>query len=389
MSRQKRIRQSIKIVNQAYDLTVKEDKKSNAMVLNILANHMFNKFVPTGVMAEVKKGSATVEIVPGEGGDAASVDAIFATFRSFQRMQIGHFVTNIVSVNAADRTLEIERAYPDEDGQVKVSKKNSEPAINLANNARYATEVNEIRAESCYIIGRAYHSEGQYDRARDMYRQSTKFWPEYPLPHFGYGQMLLEMGEIATAIKEFESVLEKESDCYEAHLILGSLLASEGRDEAALVCLKRVIELTTKGWQGEQAYTEMAQLLIKATAGNKVIPSPSNPDRPLLVPSLPCSLFFFSPVPFLPCFLPSFLTSSLPLFPRSLSFLHSLSSLSPSSPEKVAGVSPVLQTRRRHHAENGQRAPPGPPVQHGCVVPTVDQLRNGGKVLPDGLVRDW
>lgn len=66
----------------------------------------------------------------------------------------------------------------------------------LALHAFHNTENEAMRAESCYQLARAFHSQGDYDQAFQYYYQATQFAPaNFVLPHYGLGQMYHSRGD--------------------------------------------------------------------------------------------------------------------------------------------------------------------------------------------------
>ena len=86
-------------------------------------------------------------------------------------------------------------------------KKDYQKVQHLAQHSLQGTEVEVIRAESCYQLARSYHNQQKYDQAFQYYYQSTQFAsPSYVLPHFGLGQMYIFREDYANAALCFEKV---------------------------------------------------------------------------------------------------------------------------------------------------------------------------------------
>eukprot|EP00005_Dracoamoeba_jomungandri_P008714 CAMPEP_0174270756 /NCGR_PEP_ID=MMETSP0439-20130205/45618_1 /TAXON_ID=0 /ORGANISM="Stereomyxa ramosa, Strain Chinc5" /LENGTH=1018 /DNA_ID=CAMNT_0015360281 /DNA_START=21 /DNA_END=3074 /DNA_ORIENTATION=+ len=142
-------------------------------------------------------------------------------------------------------------------------KKDYKKAITLARNALYNTQVKEIKSESFYYLGRAYHAQGEYEQAYQFYYRATDNWPDNVLAQFGLGQMYMFMrrdkkGENEEAIACFKAVLQKHPGNYETLKVLGSLYASCGKKEEAIQNFKKVLETHA---DDIDAWIEMAELV--------------------------------------------------------------------------------------------------------------------------------
>jgi RNA polymerase-associated protein CTR9 len=82
------------------------------------------------------------------------------------------------------------------------------------------TEVDKIKSESCYQIGRCYHATNEFDLAYQYYSQAINFWAENVLAQFGLGKMFLYKSENDKAIKCFETVLSAHPDNYDTLKVL-------------------------------------------------------------------------------------------------------------------------------------------------------------------------
>lgn len=75
-------------------------------------------------------------------------------------------------------------------------KKDYDKVQHLALHAFHNTENEAMRAESCYLLARAFHVQNDYDQAFQYYYQATQFAPSaFVLPHYGLGQMYIHRGD--------------------------------------------------------------------------------------------------------------------------------------------------------------------------------------------------
>jgi len=70
--------------------------------------------------------------------------------------------------------------------------------------------VADMRAESLYHVARVFHAEGDHDEAFKYYYQATITAPDFILPQYGLGQMLIARGEVAKACDCFELILKSQ-----------------------------------------------------------------------------------------------------------------------------------------------------------------------------------
>eukprot|EP00123_Amoebidium_parasiticum_P014534 comp22541_c1_seq1/m.34251 comp22541_c1_seq1/g.34251 ORF comp22541_c1_seq1/g.34251 comp22541_c1_seq1/m.34251 type:complete len:1057 (-) comp22541_c1_seq1:62-3232(-) len=113
----------------------------------------------------------------------------------------------------------------------------------LALNAFHNTSNDEIKAESCYIIGRTYQRQDLYDQAFQFFFQAVKFNPELLPAQYGLGQMYIYKNQLKQAAECFEKVQKTLKDSYETMKILGSIYAQTGREEKGRELFKQVVTM--------------------------------------------------------------------------------------------------------------------------------------------------
>ncbi|XP_043596134.1 RNA polymerase-associated protein CTR9 homolog [Bombus pyrosoma] len=141
-------------------------------------------------------------------------------------------------------------------------KKDYDKARYLADHAFHNTENEAMRAESCYQLARAFHVQGDYDKAFQYYYQATQFAPPvFVLPHFGLGQMYIYRGDAENAKQCFEKVLEAHPDNYETMKILGSLYANSSSQSKRDIAKNHLRKVTEQFPDDVEAWIELAQVL--------------------------------------------------------------------------------------------------------------------------------
>jgi tetratricopeptide (TPR) repeat protein len=92
------------------------------------------------------------------------------------------------------------------------SKSDLNDVCHIAATALRGSEINEIRSESYYILGRVYHLLSQYDNAMQFYSDALILMPEMSLAAFGIGQLYLAKEEFDLSYEKFQDVLKKYPD---------------------------------------------------------------------------------------------------------------------------------------------------------------------------------
>lgn len=140
-------------------------------------------------------------------------------------------------------------------------------ARDLATKSLNCTKAPKLLAEAHYQLARAYHVDELYNEAFQHYSLACKNDSDYVLPTFGLGQMYIYKQQFDSAEKCFEKaeecfekVLEKDSNCWEAMRLLGTLYARNGRHGEAMSYLKKV---TTSAPRDVEARIELAELLAQ------------------------------------------------------------------------------------------------------------------------------
>lgn len=113
----------------------------------------------------------------------------------------------------------------------------------LARQAFQNTAVKKIRADSTYLIARAYHAEGKLAEAMSAYQEAEKFWPDMPLLCFPMGQLHMHAGQYKEAVACFEKHLSLDPECGLAIKALGAAHQLLGDPARAQVYLKRALEV--------------------------------------------------------------------------------------------------------------------------------------------------
>lgn len=66
----------------------------------------------------------------------------------------------------------------------------------LATTAYQQSEVDAVKAESCYYLAKAYHARDEYDTAYQYYFQALQLDPDLIAARFGLGQMWIYKGTL-------------------------------------------------------------------------------------------------------------------------------------------------------------------------------------------------
>lgn len=84
--------------------------------------------------------------------------------------------------------------------------------VELASTAYENTTASEIKAESCYLKARVHHATGNLSDAKLLYTEACRLWPQFPPAQYGMAQMLVNEGNIESAMKALDAVLAEIPD---------------------------------------------------------------------------------------------------------------------------------------------------------------------------------
>ncbi|XP_074121882.1 RNA polymerase-associated protein CTR9 homolog [Sminthopsis crassicaudata] len=141
-------------------------------------------------------------------------------------------------------------------------KKDYNKAQHLALHAFHNTEVEAMRAESCYQLARSFHLQEDYDQAFQYYYQATQYASSsFVLPFFGLGQMYIYRGDKKNASQCFEKVLKAYPNNYETMKILGSLYAASEEQDKRDIAKDYLKKVTEQHPDDVEAWIELAQIL--------------------------------------------------------------------------------------------------------------------------------
>eukprot|EP00124_Ichthyophonus_hoferi_P005871 Ihof_evm2s1008 gene=Ihof_evmTU2s1008 len=137
---------------------------------------------------------------------------------------------------------------------------------NLALIAFHNTNSDEIKAESCYIIGRTYQRQELYDQAFQFYFQASKFNPELLPAQYGLGQMYIFKSQLKQAAECFEKVDKSLKGNYETLRILGTIYIQQGKEEKAREYLKQVVTMRPSDIEAWIEYGSLLEAVDPAAA---------------------------------------------------------------------------------------------------------------------------
>lgn len=84
--------------------------------------------------------------------------------------------------------------------------------VELASAAYENTTAKEVKAESCFLKARVHHAMGSLSEAKQLYTEACNRWPQFPPAQFGMAQMLVYEGNVESAVKALDAVLEEVPD---------------------------------------------------------------------------------------------------------------------------------------------------------------------------------
>ncbi|KAJ7515098.1 hypothetical protein O6H91_23G071200 [Diphasiastrum complanatum] len=134
----------------------------------------------------------------------------------------------------------------------------------LMDMAFVATDHPRMKAHSFFNLARSHHSKGDYERASVYYRASVnelKDPHDFILPYYGLGQVQLKLGDLKTALSNFEKVLEVHPENCESLKAVGYIFLQQGRLEKALQTFKKATRINPRD---VDAWIEMGELLLSS-----------------------------------------------------------------------------------------------------------------------------
>ncbi|KAG9160851.1 hypothetical protein Leryth_008663 [Lithospermum erythrorhizon] len=135
----------------------------------------------------------------------------------------------------------------------------TETALNVTNHG-------PTKSHSYYNLARSYHSKGDYEKAGMYYMASVKENNkphEFVLPYYGLGQVQLKLGDLRSALTNFEKVLEVHPENCETLKALGSIYVQLAQPEKAQEFLKKATKVDPRD---PQAFLDLGELLISVDA---------------------------------------------------------------------------------------------------------------------------
>ncbi|XP_071911195.1 protein CTR9 homolog [Coffea arabica] len=137
----------------------------------------------------------------------------------------------------------------------------------LTETALAVTNHGPTKSHSYYNLARSYHSKGDYEKAGMYYMASVKEINkphEFVLPYYGLGQVQLKLGDLKSALANFEKVLEVYPDNCEALKALGHIYIQLGQTEKAYEFIKKASKIDPRD---PEAFLDLGELLISTDAG--------------------------------------------------------------------------------------------------------------------------
>lgn len=121
-----------------------------------------------------------------------------------------------------------------------------------------------VKAHSYYNLARSYHSKGDYEKAGRFYKASVSEVNkprDFVLPYYGLGQVQLKLGDFRSSLKNFETVLEVQSENPESLKAVGHIYAQLGQHDKSLDYFRKATRIDPKD---AQAFMELGELLISS-----------------------------------------------------------------------------------------------------------------------------
>ncbi|KAH6806874.1 binding protein [Perilla frutescens var. frutescens] len=132
----------------------------------------------------------------------------------------------------------------------------------LTETALAVTMHGPTKAHSYYNLARSYHSKGDYEKAGMYYMASVKESNnahEFVLPYYGLGQVQLKLGDLRSALTNFEKVLEVQPENCDTLKALGNIHVQLEQNEKAQELYRKATKIDPRD---PEAFLELGDLLI-------------------------------------------------------------------------------------------------------------------------------
>lgn len=136
----------------------------------------------------------------------------------------------------------------------------------LTETALAVTTHGPTKSHSYYNLARSYHSKGDHEKAGMYYMASVKESnkpQEFVLPYYGLGQVQLKLGDLRSALSNFEKVLEVHPENCDTLKALGHIYFQLGQSEKAHEFIKKATKVDPRD---PQAFLDLGDLLISSDA---------------------------------------------------------------------------------------------------------------------------
>ncbi|XP_022966619.1 protein CTR9 homolog isoform X1 [Cucurbita maxima] len=137
----------------------------------------------------------------------------------------------------------------------------------LTETALAITNHGPTKSHSFYNLARSYHSKGDYEKAGLYYMASAKEANkprEFVFPYYGLGQVQLKMGDLRSALSNFEKVLDVCPDNCDTLKVLGHIYVQLGQADKAQETLRKATKIDPRD---AQAFLDLGELLISTDEG--------------------------------------------------------------------------------------------------------------------------
>ncbi|HEV7299135.1 MAG TPA: tetratricopeptide repeat protein [Tepidisphaeraceae bacterium] len=113
-------------------------------------------------------------------------------------------------------------------------------------NLRAATEANTRLIMAATLLGNLYKSQGEYDKAREVYERVAQLDPYTPDNHYSLGLTYQLLDQLEQATSSYQRLLQLEPDHFEGNMNLGSVRLAMNDPDEALRTLRKATEINPK-----------------------------------------------------------------------------------------------------------------------------------------------
>ena len=139
---------------------------------------------------------------------------------------------------------------------------------NNKNTTRNPTEIADLKVQTHYNLGVAYHHDGQTEKAIAAYQKAIQFEPKFADAYGGLGVIYWRTGNLDAAIRHCQKAIKIAPENIEFHQNLTRIYWQKGRYDAAAIGYRIILELNPSD---ENALHHLGLILLSKQAYDEAV----------------------------------------------------------------------------------------------------------------------